>query len=194
MANTSRINGFRPVMHISGSPYNGQFRVYTVPASDGTAIYVGDPVKLAAAGADTTGQKAAVTLAAAGDAIVGIVVGFGVNRDNLDITGQYRAASTLRDVYVCDDPYTVFEAEVSNGTPAAADVNLNVNHAVGTPSTTTATSGAYIDFGTEATTAALTFKILGFVARENNEVGASARLLVKINNHQLGGSTGTAGV
>jgi hypothetical protein len=147
MANTSRISGFRPVKHLNGSAYNGQMNVYSVPSSDATALYVGDPVKLAAAGADATGTKPVVTLAAAGD-----------------------------------------------GTPAAADINFNINHAVGTPDATMARSGATVDFGTEATTAALTFKLMGFVPREDNEVGASAKVLVKINNHQYGSSTGTAGV
>lgn len=194
MANTSRISGFRPVKHLNGSPYNGQMTVYSVPASDGTALYVGDPVKLANTGSDATGTKQDVTRAAAGDAIVGVIVGFGVNRDNINIGGQYRAASTLRDVYVCDSPDVIFEVETSNGTPTASDVGLNINHAVGTPDSTMARSGATVDFGTEATTATLTFKIRGFVPREDNEVGASAKLLVQINNHQLGQGTGTAGV
>jgi hypothetical protein len=193
MANTSRINGFRPVKHLNGSPYNGQVNVYHIPASDGTAVYVGDVVKYA--GSSTAdGTKPTVALAAAGDAIVGVVVGFAVNRDNINIGGSYRAASTARDVLVCDSPDVVFEVETSNGTPAATDVGLNINHATGSPDTATARSGAYVDFGTEATTAALTFKILGFVPREDNEVGASAKLLVKINNHQHGSHTGTAGV
>ena len=193
MANTSKINGFRPVKHLNGSPFNGQVTTYHIPASDGTAVYVGDVVKLA--GSSTTdGTKSTVTLASAGDAVVGVVVGFAVNRDNLNIDGQYRAASTARDVLVADSPDLVFEVETANGTPVNTDVGLNINHAVGTPSTTTARSGAYVDFGTEATTAALTFKILSFVPREDNEVGASAKLLVKINNHQLAASTGTAGV
>lgn len=50
MANVSRVNGFTPVQHLDGSPYNGQFRTYSVPASDGTALGVGDVVKLAADG------------------------------------------------------------------------------------------------------------------------------------------------
>jgi hypothetical protein len=194
MANTSRISGFRPVKHLNGSAYNGQMNVYHVPASDASAMYVGDVVKLAASGADTTGTKPAVALAAAGDAVVGVIVGFSVNRDDINIAGQRRAASTARDVYVADSPDLIFEVETSNGTPAAADINLNINHAVGTPDATMARSGATVDFGTEATTATLTFKLLGFVPREDNEVGASAKVLVKINNHQLGSSTGTAGV
>lgn len=194
MANTSRPFGFRPVKHINGSAYNGQFNVYSIGTGDGTAVFVGDAVKLAGDADSTYGSKPTVTLAAAGDAIVGIVVGFDVQRTALDITGQYRAASTARDVYVADSPDLVFEAEVSNGTPATADISLNANHAVGSPSTTTARSAATIDMGTKNTTATLTFKLLGFVPRPDNEIGASAKVLVKINNHQLGGSTGTAGV
>lgn len=193
MANTSRIYGFRPTKHLNGSAFNGKVNMYSVPASDGTALYVGDPVKLAG-DASTDGANPTVTRAAAGDAVIGVIVGFDVNRTALDVSGQARAASTLRTVYVADSPDLVYEVETSNGTPATADVGLNVNHAVGTPSATTATSGATIDMGTKNTTATLTFKILGFVPRPDNEIGASAKMLVKINNHQLAASTGTAGV
>lgn len=193
MANTSRIQGFKPVKHLTGTAWNGQANLYFIPATDGTAVYIGDVVKLAGS-ADTDGVAPTVTLASAGDAVVGVVVGFLPNPDNLNVGGTGRAASTARYVWVSDSPDTIYEAEASNGTPAATDVGLNVNHAVGTPSSTFARSGAYLDFGTEAGTATLTFKILGFVGRPDNEVGASAKLLVKINNHQFGSSTGTAGV
>lgn len=193
MANTSRINGFKPVKYHSGAPWNGQATLYYIPSTDGTAVYPGDVVKLAGS-SDTDGKAGTVTLAAAGDAVVGVVVGFLPDPTNLNVDGLGRAASTNRYCWVVDDPDVVFEVEASNGTPAVTDVNLNANHAVGTPDTTFDRSGAYIDFGTEATTATLTFKILGFVARPDNEVGASAKLLVKINNHQYGSHTGTAGV
>lgn len=187
MANTSRINGFKPVKNYERA------NLYYIPSTDGTAVYPGDVVKLAGS-ADTDGKAPTVTLASAGDAVVGVVVGFLPNPDNLNVGGTYRAASTNRYCWVVDDPEAEFEVEASNGTPAVTDVGLNANHAVGTPSATFATSGAYIDFGTEATTAALTFKILRVIARPDNEVGASVKLLVKINNHQFGSSTGTAGV
>ncbi len=190
MANTSRINGFRPVRHLQGAHI--QSKKYFIPATDGTAVHVGDVVKLAGS-SDTDGTASTVALAAAGDAVLGVVVGFMPDPTNLNTSGQYRAASTARYVWVVDDPYVTFEAETSNGTPAATDVGLNVNHAVGTPSTTTAQSGAYLDFGTEATTATLTFKVLSFRSRVDNEVGASAKLEVMINNHQLRG-TGILGV
>lgn len=194
MANVSRINGFRPVKTKQGAPWNGMANLYFIPSSDGTAVYIGDCVKLAG-DASTDGTAPTVQLAAAGDAIVGIVVGFLPNPDNLNVGGTYRLASTDRYVWVCDNPDIVLEAETSNGTPATADVGLNVNHATGTPSTTFARSGAYIDMGTKATTSSgKTFKLLGFTPRVNNEVGASAKMLVSINLHQhVTGGVSTGG-
>lgn len=193
MANTSRINGFKPVKYLGGAPWNGQATLYYIPSTDNTAVYPGDVVKIAGS-ADTAGGAPTVTLAAAGDAVVGVVVGFLPDPTNLNVDGLGRAASTNRYCWVVDDPNVIFEVEASNGTPTVADIGLNANHAVGSPSTTFDTSGAYIDFGTEATTAALTFKILSVVPRPDNEVGASVKLLVKINNHQFGSHTGTDGV
>lgn len=182
MANTSRIVGFRPVGHLSGGVL--RTRKYFISSGDPTAVYPGDLVKLAGA-ADTDGTAATVILAAAADNAVGVVAWFEPNRDNLNITGQYRVASTDRYCYVWDDPNIIFMAEVANGTPAAVDIGLNANHAVGTPSTTSARSGAYIDMGTKATTSTLGFKIIGFASNIDNEVGASARVYVLINKHQL---------
>ena len=46
MANTSKINGFKPVKHITGAPYNGQANLYEVSSSDSVPVFVGDLVKL----------------------------------------------------------------------------------------------------------------------------------------------------
>lgn len=195
MANTSRIAGFRPVRHKNGSPFNGQVTQYTCLAADGTAVYVGDPVKLSGSADSGYGDKPSIAICAAGNPTIGIVVGFLPNYSDLNITGQYRVASTLRTALVCDATDVVFEVETSNGTPTILDVGLNADFAVGTPSTTTARSGSTIDMGTKNTTAALVFKIVGFVPRDDNDpTAASAKVLVTINNHQLGQGTGVAGV
>lgn len=196
MSNTSRISGFRPVKHQNGSPYNGQANLYYMPSSDATAAYIGDAVKLAGSADPAYGDAPTVTLAAAGDAIVGIIVGFMVDPTNvLNNTYTGRAASTARYVWVADATDLVYEVETSNGTPAVTDIGLNVNHAVGTPNSTFARSGATVDMGTKATTATLTFKLRGFVPRDDNDpTAASAKVWVTINNHQLGASTGSAGV
>ena len=205
MANTSRINGFRPVKMITGSPYNGQGTMCYVYSASGN-LGVGDVVKLEdrSTNAVSIGVPT-VDLAAAGDAAYGVILGI-INAKLDPVNGtlttgsialdtpQYVASGASGYVIVETDPNVVYSVEASNGTPTNRNIGLNINHANGTFSTTTGTSNATIDFGTEAATATLTFKILGLDSTIGNEIGASARMLVKINNHQLGSSTGTAGV
>lgn len=199
MANTSRVNGLNPVKYLNGAAWNGQANTYFLPSGDATAVFVGDAVK-----ADSTGDTAAagglalgyqsVIQAAAGDAILGVVVGFAISPTALN-TPQYRAASTGRYVLVCDDPNVLYEVQTSNGTAAVADVGLNASIAVAAGSTTTGASGMTLDVGTLNTTATLSLKVLGFTQRPDNDpTAASAKLIVKINNDQFGSSTGTAGV
>jgi len=199
MANTSRVNGLHPIKYLNGAAYNGAVNIYFIPSGNGTATFVGDPVK-----ADTTGDTVAaggtalgiqsVIQAAAGDAILGVIQGFVVSPTNLN-TPQYRTASTGRYVLVCDDPNVLYEVQTSNGTLAVADVGLNADIAVAAGSTTTGASGVTLDVGTKLTTAALALKIMGFTQRpDNDNTAANSKVIVKINNDQFGSSTGTAGV
>jgi hypothetical protein len=195
MANVSRVNGLRPVKHLNGSAYNGQTNLYYVPASDGTAMGVGDLVKLA--GSASADGYATVAQSAAGDASVGVVVGFVVDLSNLNQVAQYRTASTARYVLVADATDIVYEVQEDavGGALAVTAVGLNANVVVAAPSATTGLSGMQLDSSTAATTATLNLKILGFSTRQDNEIGvANAKVLVTINNHQFGSSTGTAGV
>lgn len=197
MANEARVNGFKPVKYLNGAPYNGQCTMYSVAATDGTALFVGDLVKLDGT-ADVNGIRGVVQ-AAASDACIGVVVGVVPSMTALD-TPQYRAASTARYVLVADDPNIIFEAQEDGDTDPLemVDAGLNVNFVVGAGSTTTGASGMQIDSNTEDTTATLPLKLIEPVQRPDNELvatgQANTRWLVKINNHQLGSHTGTAGV
>ena len=209
MANTSKIRGFIPVKHVNGSPYNGQANIYYVPSSDGTALFVGDPVKLAA-DANSQGIQQ-VTKATAGAAVLGVVVGV-INTKFDPVAGTmsggsvsldtpvYRPASTGQYVLVCDAPDVVYEVEAVTGANASysfavADVGLNADLATVAGSTTTGTSAAALNMATAAATATLQWKILGVVQRPDNEItGANTKVLVKINNAQLSAGTGTAGL
>lgn len=209
MANTSKIRGFIPVKHVNGSPYSGQANIYYVPSSDGTALFVGDPVKLAA-DANSQGIQQ-VTKATAGAAVLGVVVGV-INTKFDPVAGNmsggsvsldtpvYRPASTGQYVLVCDAPDVVYEVEAVTGSNASysfavADVGLNADLATVAGSTTTGTSAAALNMATAAATATLQWKILGVVQRPDNEItGANTKVLVKINNAQLSAGTGTAGV
>ena len=202
MANTSRINGFRPVKHLNGSPYNGQANLYYV-SSAGDEILVGDPVKLAGSG-DTAGNPSC-DLSGITDVACGVVVA--VLNSKFDPVGKLTTGSMALDlpaaaqiaasgsgyVLVADSPDIVFEVETSNGDIAAVNIGLNVTPALGSRSSTTVTSPATIDMGTESTTNSLMFKILGLSQKVGNEIATSAKVLVMFNAHQFG-SVGTTGL
>ena len=198
MANANRPMGLSPVKTITGAPYNGQARVYAILAADTNGYAIGDPVASVAGGGDASGN-AAITIGVAGAAIRGVIVGLADRKDafvkvgNLDsIVRPAAAQSTDWYALVVDDPTVIFEIqEVNSGTPlAAADIGLNANFVAG------ANNGFYsgftLDNATELGTATLNLKILELVQRADNEIGAAAKWLVKINNHEF--NTGTAGV
>ena len=192
MANADTPFGFKPVQHRNGAPYNGAARRYSVPASDGTAIYIGDPVKLAGTAQTIDGQiYADVAQAATTNVVVGVVVGVVADtRDSL----TYRAASTQRVLLVADDPALLFEIqEVSGGTALAAnDIGLNAAFVVGFGSTVTGLSGVELNNSGENTTNTFDVQIMGIASRADNAVGEHAKWLVRLNNHQY--SNQVAGV
>lgn len=186
MANSSNASGLRPIRHRNGAAYQGQTRRYYIPATDGTAVYVGDPVK-SAGSADANGVPT-VAQAAAGDTIRGVVVAVEAEtRDSL----TYRAASTARYVLVCDDPDVVFEIQEDSvgGALAAANVGNNADFVVAAGSTVTGRSGVMLDSST-ATTSSANLRILRLVQREDNAIGNYAKWEVMINEHELTSTTG----
>lgn len=186
MANPDIVRGLVPVQGAYGQPYNGAFREYSVAAGDGVAIFVGDLVTTAAVGTSQTIDGRImmdVVQAATGDVITGVVVGV---KPVTESSLPYRAASTQRVLYVCDDPNVLFEIqEVSGGTALTAnDIGLNANFVVGSGNTTTGYSGMELNNSGEAGTNTLDLKIMGFVNRPDNAVGEHAKYLVRINRHR----------
>lgn len=189
MANANTPFGLRPVRHRNGAPYNGAATRYYVPASDSTALFLGDPVIIAGS-ADADGVATVTRATAAGGAyVLGVVVSVEpITRDST----TYREASTARYVYVADDPDLVFEVQedAAGGALAAADVGLNADLVAGTGSTLTGLSAFQLDTSTKATTNTLQLRILGFKQAPDNEIGANAKVLVAINLHALRNTTG----
>lgn len=187
MANVNRANGARPVKMITGAPYTGQCNKYYVPSTDGTAIFVGDFVK--SGGTCDAAGVPTVAIAAAGDTLRGVVVG--VVPDTADSL-IYRAASTARYVLVADDPNLIFEIQADNGGAnlALVDVGENADILVTGGSTTTGQSATELDSSTHQTASAQ-LRILGFAQRQDNEPASNyAKVLVKINEHELASTTG----
>lgn len=206
MANVSKPSGLKPVGSLSGAPWNGQARIYYVPATNATALYVGDPVTRLTANADANGVPS-VSIGVAGSAVCGVIVGIlpvaaGVSLvgSTIDLTRRSLAASTAGYVLVADDPNTLFEVEEGvTGSGAgtaltAAAIGNNANFVIIAGAATYSDSGTLLDNSTEATTATLNLKIMGLAQREDNAFGTRAKWIVKINNHQYGSHTGTAGV
>lgn len=190
MPNSNTPFGLRPVGGIVGGNYSGKITQYAVPSSDGTAIFVGDPVKLVGTSQFINGQVFAnIAQAATGDVMVGVVVGvLADTRDSL----TYRAASTQRILLVADDPNAIFEIQqVNSGTALTAnDIGLNANFVVASGSTVTGYSGVTLDNTTEAGTNTLDLKILGMPNRADNDPGtavgtgeAASKFYVRINRH-----------
>lgn len=209
MANTSKISGFRPSSSAVGGSFQGQCHVYAVLASDATALFVGDPVKMDGNG--HTNGVASVTKATAGASVLGVVIGIlpakmdpvsgSMTSGSITLdTPILRPASTFQYVLVNDDPTQLYEVEAVTGANASyaflvADIGLNADLATVAGSTTTGVSAAALDMATKATTATLQWKILGSVNRVDNEpTGNATKILVKINNAMLGSGTGATGV
>lgn len=137
-------------------------------AKSASIIYMGDALKLVAAGT--------VEVAAAGDRIIGVAA-------------EYKAAADAS-VLVYDDPEAVFYAQVS-GDFAAADVGQNANIVANAGNATLKQSNHTLD-STFATTATHQFKLLGLLERGENAVGSYALVKVKPNSHEF--KAGTSGV
>lgn len=204
MANTSRINGFKPVKHLTGAPYNGQANIYEVPAGETVPVFVGDLVQLS--NSDATGGFPAVEAVVGASAqvaavpVVGAVVGIinakldPVNGDMtsgsiaLD-TPVFRAASTKQYVLVADAPDLIFEAEADAAVAyATVGLNADIGASAHTNPLLTGASPMYV-YSTTAPSASATrpLQIVGIVKRPDNEANAAFnKVLVKITTHAYG--------
>ena len=200
--------GFRPVKHLTGAPYNGQFNRYSISASEAVALNVGDLVILSnsdpvvdpsggvypsverAGPSNTTPVTAAI--------LVGAVVGFEPDYSNLN-AANFRAGSTARIVYVADSPDLIFAApqDAVGGVIGAAAVGQNIPFVPG--ATTVRESAMTLDSSAVATTNTLPLRVIGVTAAPDNDVASTARpaeVLVMINTHQftygaVGGASST---
>jgi hypothetical protein len=193
MANSNTPKGLVPIKN-NGGELDVNF--YYIPASYGTALFIGDPVVktgtsntanvVAGQREFAAGSLPEINKATAGDdnPITGVVVGFLTNFDNT--SRNYNPASTEAIAIVADRPDQRFEIqEETAGTAlAATSVGLNANLVYAeSGSTVTGISGAELDTSTPATTGTFQLKILRLVDRADNAIGQHAKWEVKINRH-----------
>lgn len=198
MPNVNRPSGLSPVKYLGGADWDGKANMYYIAAADTNPIYIGDLVTLNNT-ADATRGIQGVTLATAGAAAVGVVVGIGTNPEGgpyinpANLERIWRPSGAQAENYyalVVDDPYVIFEAQEDGvgGTIAAASSSKNVNIVYAAPATGVRVSGTMIDSSTVATTSTLNLKLLGLVRRYEgngslNTYGSFAKWLCMINNH-----------
>lgn len=200
MANTDAPFGFKAIRHRAG----GEIRLtkYIIASDESGDLFVGDPV-IKNGSASTTGDNAGIPIvtkatAGTGNAITGIIGAIGPVRSNLSL--NYYDASAISEeveVYVYDDPYTIFIAQDDGAGTALAvtEIGLNINAIfTHTGDTTTGVSQAELDGDSSGSGATLQFKLLRLHkdGPGDNVVGANAIWEVTINNHTEG--TNIAGV
>jgi len=199
MANPDTPNGLRPVRYLDGSPYNGAHNLYYVPASYGTAIFIGDivthagdagPAGTFVSGVDVEGMPV-VNLYAVGDNMMGVVVGFLPNPTALQT--NHKPATTAAILMVADDPGLIFEVQEDSvgANFAAVDVGRNVDVVTALAgNTTTGTSAIELDSSVTSVTTTAGFRLMRLVPRPGNAIGANARWEVKPVEHMSLSATG----
>jgi hypothetical protein len=186
--------GLKPVKMISGTPYAGVTRQYSIASAYNTNVFYGDAVKLVTAGT--------VERDAADSAMISIGIFLGctyTDPGTSQITfKQYWPASTVASdakAYVVDATDVLFKvAVVSSGTTigdlAITDLGANVAAVDNTGSTTTGNSKVAIS-DTSATTNTLPFRIVELVDETKNSSGGFTEALVKWNaGHLMNNLTG----
>lgn len=206
MANVTRINGFKPVKHFTGAPYNGQANIYEVPVGEAIPVFIGDLVQLStnASTSNYPAVKSVATATTANNVAAAPVVGsvLGVFNAKIDVDGKittgsvnldipiYRPASTKQFVLVADSIDLIYEAN-SAAVIAAADIGLNVDIASADETTSGAltTGSSPMAIATTAASASATrpLQVVGFSTKvDNDPTSANARVLVRVSTHAFG--------
>jgi len=166
--------GFRPLTNATGL-----VRMCVIPASDGTATFIGDAVKLHGS-EDTTDNATTVIQAAAGNVIHGVIVGF--EPDFTNLSNKHRLASTRRLCYIMPALADIeFECQ-ADGAMTAGDSGLYADIVVAAGSTTTGRSAMELAISTKSTTGQLQIlRPSRTVGESFDTVLAGTRMVVSIN-------------
>lgn len=194
MANVNRPNGASPVRIGAAAAYTSQATLYWIPSGDGNQYNIGDFVK-SAEGIDTlysAPKIAKITGSVTSGTILGVIVGFYVDPNNLNIA--YVPATKTHDYYalVLDDPKAVYDMTDDGLTTAnlvTTAVGQNCGFTVANPTSPSPVSATVITSSSIATTATLPLKIVGLRQIPGNSAGAYARWLVMINQSERQGNT-----
>lgn len=161
MANTNAPFGLAP--H-KGEGCEHRVRYYKKTAAGN--IYLGDAVKMVAAGT--------VEVAAAGDVIIGVAAETKLANE---ATGK---------IAVFDDPNAEFIAQITGAWADPADIGQCYNIVANAADTSLKRSKHELDYSSGGVTATLQFKVLGLLDRGSNAAGSYAIVRCKPQSHFLG--------
>ena len=192
MASTAAPYGLIPIRRLGSGPNSTGVTHYKIASAYGTSIFYGDLVKLHTDG--TLIKETAVGTNAAPASPIGVFLGCQYTDATMGfITRQYWPTGTVAAdavALVCDDPQAVFKIQASGAISRAEGVGANIALVQTAGSTTTGKSAVAADAATEATTATVLLKIIGFdTAPDNSESDTYPDLHVMINTHAYGGGT-----
>ena len=190
MANVNNPYGLRALGNLSATGAQKQY-AYTIEDSQAGAIFQGDLVTL-------VGGYLVKFAPGSHVSAVGVFNGCFYNDPTTQkptwknyYPGSINITTGSIQASVLDDPNQLFTIQV-NGTMTQAAIGNNADVTGSTTgSTVTGVSNMTLNFSTQATDAALNLKIVGLYDLPNNELGANAQVVVKINEHRYG-SAGVA--
>ena len=197
MANIDAPFGLRPIAKLGSAPGGTTGTTKYKISSGASALFTGDPVKLKSDGSiEVKGGAGAIT-----GAISGVFMGC-FYTDPTTSKPTFRnnfpdgLAATDAIAFISDDPDQLYIAQQDANDITAADLGNNAEMVMAAGSTTSGMSKAEIDSSTAATgNATHMLKLLDFYDVPSNDATSNNSILVvKINNHELGAHTGTAGV
>jgi hypothetical protein len=187
--------GFKAINRVDGMAYAGAIRQIPIASGYTTAIFNGDPVIIATGG---TIERSAASGAVTGGNPVGVLVGCQyTNSSGQTVQAQYFPGSGVTNAvaYVVDDPLALFKvavafanATVTTVTQAAVGTNMSYN--LGTGSTITGDSGAFVTAASGANTSTLPFRVIAVVPETATSSTTFTEVLVKINNHEYNTALG----
>lgn len=197
MANANAPYGLKPVNEL-GAPWVGRTRLVYLPSSQGSNIFIGDP--LVPLGTTDAFGVPAVGIASAGatDRIVGAFLGLnngpaGSQVTLLQSSPIYFVGGAANYALITDDPsqcFSIQEDSVGGAIAATTGGYANGNLIAGSGSTATGLSGWMLDSSTVATgNATFQVKVLGLDRGPDNALGNFARWIVSLNLSALAQNT-----
>jgi hypothetical protein len=197
MANTNAPFGFQLAGFLDGRSGSLGQQTRLIANGDTNAVYSGDPV--------TSLNTGYVTRSTAGTTqISGIFIGCTYLNTALGRpvwSPSWPGSGATGDVtaYVVTDPQAVFKVQAGGSTSAIAlaNINENVNFALGTPNTLSGQSGAYADQTTlSPSTTTLPFRVVGLIQAPPGANGTDItsgynQILVAFNFQDFRVTTGT---